>query len=137
MSKLQEHKGFRQSWKLFGVRQSFQISRQNTWFLENNRILPKLLFRVLHYLSSIIKLQKKSVHKTQFYTNHASHRKNWKLGFHGSRIKKNNFPMKKRSECKIKRSLETGLFRRLYSAGFFKFKFINQNTRTRCITFQM
>ena len=27
---------------VFGVRQSFQFLRQKTWFLENNRALPKL-----------------------------------------------------------------------------------------------
>ena len=42
--------------KLVGARQNFQIFRQNTWFLENNRALPKFLYRILHYLISIIKL---------------------------------------------------------------------------------
>ena len=27
-----------------GARQSFQIFRQNTWFLENNRVLSKFLY---------------------------------------------------------------------------------------------
>ena len=38
-----------------GARQSFQIFRQNTWFLENNRDLFKLLCGVLHYQIIIIK----------------------------------------------------------------------------------
>ena len=37
-----------------GVRQSFQFFRQNTWFLENSGTLPKLLYKILHYLISII-----------------------------------------------------------------------------------
>ena len=36
-----------------GARQSFQFSRQKTWFLENNRALSKFLYGVLHYLISI------------------------------------------------------------------------------------
>ena len=39
-----------------GARQSFQIFRQNTWFLENNRALSKFLFGTLNYLISINKL---------------------------------------------------------------------------------
>ena len=39
-----------------GARQSFQIFRQNTWFLENNRALSKLLYGISHYLISIVKL---------------------------------------------------------------------------------
>ena len=39
-----------------GARQNFKISRQNTWFLENNRALSKFLYRILHSLISIIKL---------------------------------------------------------------------------------
>ena len=38
-----------------GARQSFQVFRQNTLFLENNRALPKFLYEILHYLISIIK----------------------------------------------------------------------------------
>ena len=49
-----------------GARQFF---RQNTWFLENNRVASKFLHGILHYLISITK----SVHKTQCYTNHVSH----------------------------------------------------------------
>ena len=37
-----------------GARQSFQFFRQNTWFLENSGTLPKLLYKILHYLISII-----------------------------------------------------------------------------------
>ena len=33
-----------------GARQSFQFFRQNTWFLENDRVLPKFLYGILHYL---------------------------------------------------------------------------------------
>ena len=42
-----------------GARQSFQFFRQNTWFLENNRELPKFLCCILHYLIIITKLQRK------------------------------------------------------------------------------
>ena len=38
-----------------GARQSFQIFRQNTWFLENKRVLSKSLYGTLHYLISISK----------------------------------------------------------------------------------
>ena len=38
-----------------GARQSFQLFRQKTWFLENNRALSKFLYGVSHYLISIIK----------------------------------------------------------------------------------
>ena len=43
---------------LVRARQSFQFQffRQKTWFLENNRALPKFLYWILHYLISIIKL---------------------------------------------------------------------------------
>ena len=41
---------------LVGARQSFQIFRQKTWFLENKRALPKFLYGILHYLPSIIKI---------------------------------------------------------------------------------
>ena len=40
------------------ARQSFQCFRQITWFLENYRALLKFRHRILHYLISIIKLQK-------------------------------------------------------------------------------
>ena len=40
-----------------GARQSFQFFIQNTWFLEDNRILSKFLYEILPYLISIIKLQ--------------------------------------------------------------------------------
>ena len=53
--------------------QSFQFFRQNTWFLENNRVLSNFLNGILHYLISVTKLWKKSVRKIQFYINHASH----------------------------------------------------------------
>ena len=52
------------------------VFRQNTWFLENNRTLSKFLYDILHYWISIFTLYIiKSVHKKQFYTNHASHLK--------------------------------------------------------------
>ena len=38
-----------------GARQSFQFSRQKTWFLESNRVLSKFLHEVSHYLIRIIK----------------------------------------------------------------------------------
>ena len=34
------------------ARQMFQIFRQNPWFLENNRGLPKYLYGILHYCST-------------------------------------------------------------------------------------
>ena len=58
-----------------GACQSFQFSRQNTCFLQNNRALSRFLYTVFHWLISITKLYKKSVHKTQFYFNHANHLK--------------------------------------------------------------
>ena len=42
--------------RVVGDRQSFQIFRQNTWFLENKRALSKFLYGILHYVISIIKL---------------------------------------------------------------------------------
>ena len=39
-----------------GARQSFQIFRQNTRFLENNRALPRFWYGILHYLINTIKL---------------------------------------------------------------------------------
>ena len=41
--------------RVVGDRQSFQIFRQNTWFLENKRALSKFLYGILHYAISIIK----------------------------------------------------------------------------------
>ena len=59
--------------RVVGARHSFQIFRQNTWFLEDNRAVSKFLYGILHYLISIIKLwQDQSI---QFYINHASHLK--------------------------------------------------------------
>ena len=37
--------------------QSFQIFRQDTWFLEKNRALSKILYGILHYVIRIIKLK--------------------------------------------------------------------------------
>ena len=42
--------------RIVGARQSFQILRQNTWLLENNRALSKFLYGILHYVISIFKL---------------------------------------------------------------------------------
>ena len=42
--------------RVVGACQSFQIFRQNTWLLENNRTLSKFLQGILHYLISVIKL---------------------------------------------------------------------------------
>ena len=64
------------STKNFGVvvaRQSFQFFIQNTWFLINIIALCKFLCGILHYLISITKLLKESVHKVYLYVNHASH----------------------------------------------------------------
>ena len=58
-----------------GARQNFQFFRQNARFHKNIRALPIFLHGILHYLISITKLQKKSVHKTQLYISHASHLK--------------------------------------------------------------
>ena len=41
-----------------GARQSFQSFTQNTWFLENKKVLSKFLCEILHYLISIITLSK-------------------------------------------------------------------------------
>ena len=57
--------------------QSFQFSRQNTWFLKNKRALLKVLYGVLYYFISITKILKKSVHQSQFYINHAGHLNVW------------------------------------------------------------
>ena len=39
-----------------GAHHSFEIFRQNTWFLEDNRALSNFLYGILHYLISNIKL---------------------------------------------------------------------------------
>ena len=39
--------------KIVGARQSFQIFRQNTWFLKNNRALSEFLHGILHYLIAL------------------------------------------------------------------------------------
>ena len=41
-----------------GARKNFQFFTQKTWFLENNRALPKFSYEILHYLSSTIKYNK-------------------------------------------------------------------------------
>ena len=41
-----------------GARQSFQFFRQSTWFLKNNRVLPKFFHGILHHLISIIEFKK-------------------------------------------------------------------------------
>ena len=51
--------------------QLFQIFRQNTWFLKNNRFFVWGFTLHNQYYQIIIK----SVHKKQFYFNHASHLK--------------------------------------------------------------
>ena len=40
--------------RVIGACQSFQIFRQNTWFLEN-RTLSKFLYGILHYSNSAVK----------------------------------------------------------------------------------
>ena len=49
-----------------GTRHSFQVFRQNTWFLKNNRVLYKIFNGILHYLISTIKLQRSQSVKTNF-----------------------------------------------------------------------
>ena len=49
-----------------GAHQSFQFFRQNTWFLENNRVLSKSLYGILYYLISIIKQYKNHSIKPNF-----------------------------------------------------------------------
>ena len=49
-----------------GARQSFQIFRQNTWFLEKNTALSNFLYGILHYLISITRLKKNQVIKFNF-----------------------------------------------------------------------
>ena len=39
-----------------GACQSIQFFRQDTWFLEDNRALPKFLCEILHFLISNTKL---------------------------------------------------------------------------------
>ena len=48
------------------ARQIFQIFRQNTWFLENNRALSKFLYGILHYLIGIIKFKQNHSIKNNF-----------------------------------------------------------------------
>ena len=55
-----------------GARQNVQFYRQNICFLKNKKTLSKFLYDILHYLISVIKSSKKSVHKSQFYINHVS-----------------------------------------------------------------
>ena len=41
------------------TRQNFrfwEFLKQNTWFLKNNRVLPKLLYGIFHYLIGITNL---------------------------------------------------------------------------------
>ena len=59
--------------RVVGTRQSFQILRQKTWFLETSRALSKLLYGILHYLISIIKLKQNHSIKKLFYIYDASH----------------------------------------------------------------
>ena len=63
-----------------GARQSFQFFTQNSWFLENNRTLSKFSYGIFHYL--INHYLKKSIHKTQFCINHASHLKQQRFKSH-------------------------------------------------------
>ena len=65
------------NYSVVGARKSFQIVRQNTWFLEKIRALTKFLYGILilHYLISIIKLWQNHSIKKQFHINHASHLK--------------------------------------------------------------
>ena len=39
-------------------RQNFQFLREIIWFLGNHRALPKLRYRIFHYVISIINLRK-------------------------------------------------------------------------------
>ena len=54
-----------------GSRQSFQFFGQTTWFLANNRSLSKFRYQILHYLISVIKLQKNQF--IQFQINFVNH----------------------------------------------------------------
>ena len=45
--------------------ENFQFFIRITWFLGNNRALPKFRYRILHNLISIIKLKKKLVPKNK------------------------------------------------------------------------
>ena len=56
-----------------GTRQNFQFFRQITWFLGNNRALPKFRYWILYNLISITKLLKKLLCKSLFYINRTSH----------------------------------------------------------------
>ena len=60
-----------------GACQIFQFFRQITWFLGNDTVLSKCRCRILHYLTSIMKLQKNHSVKSfrKFYIDHASHLK--------------------------------------------------------------
>ena len=49
-----------------GARQSFQIFRQITWFLGNNRALSKFRYRILYNLISIYQVTKKHSVKVNF-----------------------------------------------------------------------
>ena len=49
-----------------GPCQSFQFFIQNTWFLGNKRALSKFRCWILHYLISIVKLQKNQYIKANF-----------------------------------------------------------------------
>ena len=55
-----------------GASQNFLFFRQTARVLGNSGALSRFLYGILHYLISIIKLLK-TIHKTQFYINHASH----------------------------------------------------------------
>ena len=44
------------NYMVVGACQSLNISRQNIWFLENNRGLSKFFYGILHYRMTIIKL---------------------------------------------------------------------------------
>ena len=47
--------------------QSFQFSRSITRFFRNNRALPKFKYRILYYLVTTFKSQKKLVCKSRFF----------------------------------------------------------------------
>ena len=56
-----------------GACQSFQFFRQLTWYFgNNNRALSKFRYQILHHAIRIIRLKKKSVHKSQFYISHGT-----------------------------------------------------------------
>ena len=58
--------------KVVGVHQSFQIFKQNTWFLENSRGLSKFFLWDFTLLNQYYQIITKTVHKKQFYINNAS-----------------------------------------------------------------